>query len=150
MRDGINLRGREEGERADLRGFRLSVKLGEFVGDVRGVFGGSFLIGDTVLLQGVGKRLNDELGALAAEACAGQVVLREFADGAFERLTGETGAVDAAEDSGLGRADIVAVETGDGEGLQNVEFDQFHVFAGSVEVWKLRLRVVRKHASFHP
>ena len=47
--------------------------------------------------------------ALAAEAGGGEIVLGEFADSAFERLAGEASAVDAAEDSGLGRADIVAV-----------------------------------------
>ena len=75
----------------------------------------------------VSERLDDELGAFAAETRVRQVVLGVFADGTFEGLAGEAGAVDAAEDGGLGRADVVAVEAGDGEGLEDVEFDQSHV-----------------------
>ena len=36
-------------------------------------------------------------------------------DGPLETLAGETGTVDAAEYGGLGRADVVAVEAGDGD-----------------------------------
>ena len=60
---------------------------------------------------------------------------------AFEGLAGEAGAVDAAEDGGLGRADVVAVEAGDRERLQDVEFDQFHEF---VERCWSRVEAIRK------
>jgi hypothetical protein len=42
-------------------------------------------------------------------------------------LAADAGAGHAPEGGGLGRANIVAVEAGDGEGLEDMEFDQLHV-----------------------
>lgn len=47
-------------------------------------------------------------------------------NGAFQRLAGEPGALDAAEEGGFRRANVVAIEAGDGKGLEDVEFDEVH------------------------
>jgi hypothetical protein len=59
------------------------------------------------------------------------------AHGAFQALTRDAGAGDAAEGGGFWSADIVAVEARDGVGLQDVEFDEFHglCFVGFVVFW---------------
>ncbi len=49
-------------------------------------------------------------------------------NGTLERLAGNAGAGNSAEKGGLRRAHVIAIETGDGEGLQDVKFDQFHGF----------------------
>jgi hypothetical protein len=53
-------------------------------------------------------------------------IVGEDAAGAFEALAGDTGALGAAEEGGFRRAYVVAVEAGDGEGLEDVEFDEVH------------------------
>jgi hypothetical protein len=46
--------------------------------------------------------------------------------GALEALAGDTGATDTAEEGGFRGADVIAVEAGDREGLEDVEFDEVH------------------------
>ncbi|GAB4179493.1 MAG: hypothetical protein Fur0032_20170 [Terrimicrobiaceae bacterium] len=56
----------------------------------------------------------------------------------FEALAGDTGAGDAAKDGGFWRAHVVPVEAGDGEGLEDVEFDEFHWVGGWVDLgWEI-------------
>ena len=55
------------GSSSFVRGARLSVELGQLVGDFGGVFTSGLFVGDTVLLQRVGEGLNNQLSALAAE-----------------------------------------------------------------------------------
>ena len=54
--------------------------------------------------------------------------MRVFAHGAFPALAGHAGALDASERRRLRGAEVVAVEAGDGAGLQDVQFDEFHCF----------------------
>ena len=77
-------------------------------------------------LGGSGDRLDDELGALTGIQVRTQFFSVQ-SDCPFQALAGDAGAGDTAEDGGFGRADVVAVEAGDGEGLEDVEFDQLHV-----------------------
>lgn len=53
-------------------------------------------------------------------------LLRLFADRPLQALAGDAGAVRAAEDGGLGRAHVVAVQARDGERLEDMQLDQFH------------------------
>ena len=83
----------------------LHVKLGKFQG--------TFAF-NAVLFDPIRQRNDDELAPLACKQ-GRSLLLKCEANWAFERLAGEPGAVHAAEDSGFGRAKIVAVEAGDWE-----------------------------------
>ena len=50
----------------------------------------------------------------------------EFPHGALPALAGHAGALNASKERRLGSAKVVAVEAGDGEGLQDVQFDEVH------------------------
>ena len=68
---------------------------------------------------------DEEFCADALAECR-QFLSEKFAVGAFEALAGDAGAGGAAEDRTFGGAVVISVEAGDGEGLENVEFDEFH------------------------
>jgi hypothetical protein len=56
----------------------------------------------------------------------GMALAGQHTAGALEALAGDTGSADTAKQGGLWGADVVAVEAGDGEGLEDVQFDEFH------------------------
>ena len=49
-----------------------------------------------------------------------------FSDSPLKALTGDPCSVDATEDGGFGRSHVVAVEAGDRERLEDMQFDRFH------------------------
>ena len=125
--------GCQEGQGSDLRGLalleRFFIELGELVREKLRVLHRHRRL-QPVCGQGIGKWLYDELGAMRSEPRLRQIILRVLTDGPLQALAGESGARHAAEDGGFRRADIIAVQAGDGEGLQDVEFDQFHGMMG--------------------
>ena len=52
--------------------------------------------------------------------------MKEHPRGSFLALAGHAGALNASKECRLGSAEVVAVEAGDGEGLQDVKFDEVH------------------------
>ncbi len=59
--------------------------------------------------QSLHQRLDNEFGAMTAQARLRQVILGIFTDGPLQALAGQAGAGHAAKGGGLGSADIIPV-----------------------------------------
>jgi hypothetical protein len=55
-----------------------------------------------------------------------EVVLSILTDGTLEALAGKAGTWNATKGGRFRGSNVIPVQAGDGEGLQDVEFDQFH------------------------